>query len=657
MLKKLLVFLVTLILSMPAFSFAYTLSDNAITSIGSSKTVWIPFASDEDKLVYSLEIKKYEYGGDGSFLVPYSTPSKWLLFKPTISWLRMSCVDEDVYDLGSYKDGEFEKQFTVGEGSIALLAKTFFCPIPDESGELMLSVGSANIDNYVRLIGLNPVEAKIKPFDKVIEAKTYFWHFEEDKVVTTSPRNYVLDCTNNSYKESLYNDGTNPYKKSEYMFQPIVNSLCLADDNLKLSGFGFDKDMQKFIILKPSNQSQVVADEIKQPETKVTLTDSLEKKASNCFKELPDKISVVWNRKTLTIDEISPNPLTFTMFNPYRPKNEPPYLVVNCESRSVYNKSGAVFNKDSTFEAQIDFSCKKVSEFISNKVTSSSLSCNSIISDYKVADSPSKPLPEIKPVKETKYKPLPESKSLDEYSSLPASNEQKKSFKANSSQKDRYGDLNTYVPGSKNIGSPQVDGYEEMKCAELGFKPKTKKHSNCVVKLKSKPSFETAQTQTSQSATERPNGDGSNEDAICQKYGFNVGDESYKNCRLELKIAQERADDQLRQYELQERAYQEQIRQYKEQNRIREASIEAARQEKIRKDNTNLVIFGLGLLSGRTLGEAAPALEGQTMYPRGYFNPPPLPPAAPIINDIRLTTPRGTANCQYNSTYRELRCY
>jgi hypothetical protein len=45
--------------------------------------------------------------------------------------------------------------------------------------------------------------------------------------------------------------------------------------------------------------------------------------------------------------------------------------------------------------------------------------------------------------------------------------------------------------------------------------------------------------------------DGSNNDNICQQYGFKVGEDSYKKCRLDLDVAQRQAEAEMLQFEQQ----------------------------------------------------------------------------------------------------------
>lgn len=242
-----------------------------------------------------------------------------------------------------------------------------------------------------------------------------------------------------------------------------------------------------------------------------------------------------------------------------------------------------------------------------------------------------------------------------------------------------------------------LSSYEKT-CSEIGFKPKTPDYGDCVLELRSRETKKTNKaiiqkaskavpdddlplpilkkqraakkgstkinpqditwdaptesfdpdaylhnktTKTQKlSAPEIPVevGDGSNNDNICQQYGFKVGEDSYKKCRLDLDIAQRQAEADIAQFEQQKRQYDEQKRQY-------EAAIAAEEARKTAQAWSNLLMYGLGLAGGRTHDQAAPALYGLPMYPR-----------QPTFQNYTITTPRGISNCVYNTRMNLMNC-
>lgn len=204
-----------------------------------------------------------------------------------------------------------------------------------------------------------------------------------------------------------------------------------------------------------------------------------------------------------------------------------------------------------------------------------------------------------------------------------------------------------------NFQSVYADEFDQYgnTCKEIGFKPKTPDYGDCVLELRSrelkkinKPKIQKANTDQSSQANQiaspktREVGDGSNNDNICQKYGFKVGDEGYKRCRLDLDVAQRQAEADMAQFEQQKRQYEEQKRQY-------EAAIAAEESRKEVQAWSNVLMYGLGLAGGRTHSEAAPALYGLPMYPR-----------QPTFQNYTITSPRGITNCVYQPRMNLMNC-
>jgi hypothetical protein len=195
----------------------------------------------------------------------------------------------------------------------------------------------------------------------------------------------------------------------------------------------------------------------------------------------------------------------------------------------------------------------------------------------------------------------------------------------------------------------------EKTCAEVGFKPKTTDYGDCVLELRSRELKKISKSKVGKSNIEhsltsaqispsRPVevGDGSNNDNICQKYGFEVGNEGYKKCRLDLDIAQRQAEAQMAQFDYQKKQYEIQKTQY-------EARLKAEHDEKEMKAGVNILMYGLGLAGGRTRDEAAPALYGLPMYPRQ-----PAPTTVNIAPPI--SRPGQNMRCDYDYYTKLMRC-
>jgi hypothetical protein len=165
---------------------------------------------------------------------------------------------------------------------------------------------------------------------------------------------------------------------------------------------------------------------------------------------------------------------------------------------------------------------------------------------------------------------------------------------------------------------------EESTCGYIGFKKGTESFGNCVLELldRKKSSAKIMATQSSPKITQskvqpqvQATGDGSQDDATCQKYGFKPNTNEYSTCRLQI--------DQAKQQQAQQQAqYDEQMKQYKEAQRQR--SIQA---------NLALMQRGLNMMAGGGGGGVGPA---------------PTAPVAPIQNQTYMLPGNKMMTCNTN---------
>lgn len=201
----------------------------------------------------------------------------------------------------------------------------------------------------------------------------------------------------------------------------------------------------------------------------------------------------------------------------------------------------------------------------------------------------------------------------------------------------------------------ELDSYKAT-CKEIGFKPKTTAFGDCVLELKrrSEPDAILENQKNNPITSSKSKSDGSADDKTCQKYGFKFEEESYKKCRLDLKIAADEASAKLAQYEIQKRAYEQQAREYDEQKRLYQAKLYEAESQKKREETWNLLTFGAALINGSSLGDSAYALRGQPVPPRQYYSI--SPPTQPSIPNFTLNTPIGNAYCSFNNITNQMNC-
>lgn len=112
-------------------------------------------------------------------------------------------------------------------------------------------------------------------------------------------------------------------------------------------------------------------------------------------------------------------------------------------------------------------------------------------------------------------------------------------------------------------------------------------------------------------------GDGSQDDATCQRYGFSVGSQQYSSCRLQLDVARQQAAQAQQQY-------QEQLRQYEEQKAAYE-------KEQQRQKGLKLLDLSQRLFSGQSPVDAV----------RGAQGLPPLTPPQEVPATQTYRMPNG----------------
>jgi hypothetical protein len=187
--------------------------------------------------------------------------------------------------------------------------------------------------------------------------------------------------------------------------------------------------------------------------------------------------------------------------------------------------------------------------------------------------------------------------------------------------------------------------FEEKTCADIGFKPKSEAFGNCVIELvnrKNKSQQVKAATapviakQKSISASAPSQevvamGDGSEDDSICQKYGFKPATSSYAECRQKIDLAKQQAQQQQAQYDEQKRQYDQQKSEQDRQRRLQASA--------------KLMDLSQRIAGGQNIADAY----------RGASGLPPLqPPVSPIQTQtytlpnnrmMTCTTAGGVTNC------------
>jgi hypothetical protein len=130
-------------------------------------------------------------------------------------------------------------------------------------------------------------------------------------------------------------------------------------------------------------------------------------------------------------------------------------------------------------------------------------------------------------------------------------------------------------------------------------------------------------------------GDGSDDDKLCQGFGFQVLSDDYPRCRMRVEIARREALDRQRAYDLAKRRYDEEVAQY-EQQRI------AIERERERQKGEALLRFGLALMGGTSPSAA----QNFANAGRQMLGMPPVEPPRPKFESFTITNPGGRmVNC------------
>ena len=141
------------------------------------------------------------------------------------------------------------------------------------------------------------------------------------------------------------------------------------------------------------------------------------------------------------------------------------------------------------------------------------------------------------------------------------------------------------VSNAKDLDSYGAD------CKEIGFKPKTTDYGDCVLVLRKRDQTSSIQQSSSQRQNvvqtpvqQPPRGDGTADDASCQRYGFAPQTDAYAQCRMQLDNVKKQLQVQQAQYVEQRRVYEQQQAQYEK--------------EKNRREGLELLRYGSALASG-----------------------------------------------------------
>jgi len=127
-------------------------------------------------------------------------------------------------------------------------------------------------------------------------------------------------------------------------------------------------------------------------------------------------------------------------------------------------------------------------------------------------------------------------------------------------------------------------------------------------------------------------GDGTEDDKLCQNFGFQVLSIEYSQCRLKVELAKREANDRQRAFDMAKRQYDEELARYEQQKAELERERERARQ---RRQGEAMLKFGLALMGGTS----PHASENFANAGRASLGLPPIAPNRPTFQNFTITGP------------------
>jgi TPR repeat protein len=139
--------------------------------------------------------------------------------------------------------------------------------------------------------------------------------------------------------------------------------------------------------------------------------------------------------------------------------------------------------------------------------------------------------------------------------------------------------------------------------------------------------------------TKAGRGDGSEDDKLCQNFGFQVLSSEYSQCRLKVEIAKREATDRQREYDLAKLRYEQELARYEQQKNDLERERDRARE---RRQGEAMLKFGLALMGGTSPHFS----ENLANAGRQSLGLPPIAPNRPTFQNFTITGPdRRISNC------------
>ena len=185
---------------------------------------------------------------------------------------------------------------------------------------------------------------------------------------------------------------------------------------------------------------------------------------------------------------------------------------------------------------------------------------------------------------------------------------------------------------------------DDKTCRSYGAAVGSQAYVICRIELAKNEKFSPGTVQLNEADTKgssKDNGDGSVDDATCQKFGFKPSSNPYSQCRLQLDTVQKQLELQLAQLNLQKEEYQKQKDEY-------DAKLAAYNDKQDRDFWLGIAGMGFGMMEGKTPLDAY----------RQSLGLPPIAPTVPAFQNYSITMPGGrSVDCTYTTVTRSMDCH
>lgn len=279
-------FAIFLILLFSTAAHSFEISELKLKLLKDPSNSWMPFAVDTNYNSYLTEFNLYEKQEDGSILSPVYIIDKYSKPLTRVGWLRFGCADENVSDLGEFKDGKFERDNLLSSDHLVRQIRYFFCPTTSVDGKRVIAVKAEfNANKKVFSLSgfsIDDLEQNKLGDTDLLNGLFYNLTFKDEKIVTNAAIKFEVNCKENSVFSPIENKKFNTNNEEGKQLRFFLNSICKTNDIL--AGITINSIKKQ---LNPSGQD--ISTSSKQEKKKLTIDEAKIQCKEIGFKEKTEK--------------------------------------------------------------------------------------------------------------------------------------------------------------------------------------------------------------------------------------------------------------------------------------------------------------------------------------------------------------------------------